>query len=204
MSMDIKNLRRTIKHARTELVSAEIAHASELAAKKLCDNILNSRFQNIAVYMAAFGEIDCLPIVRRAWLRKKRVFLPVLRKNSLLFAPYLSTTALQPNRYAILEPVHKSTELQSAMHMDAMVIPLVAFDSNLNRVGMGAGYYDRCLRLRKIRRNWRRPRLIGLAYSFQQFDSLHAKSWDVPLDAVITEKESFGSIWKTALYSQLD
>ena len=66
---------------------------------------------------------------------------------------------------------------------------LVAFDAAGNRLGMGAGYYDRALRRRLERSTpWRRPRLIGVAYACQQVPAIPASPWDVPLDLVVTER----------------
>jgi 5-formyltetrahydrofolate cyclo-ligase len=54
---------------------------------------------------------------------------------------------------------------------------------------MGAGYYDRALWHRATRTaGWRRPRLIGIAYSIQQVERIAAQPWDVPLDLVVTER----------------
>ena len=80
-----------------------------------------------------------------------------------------------------------------ARQLDVVIAPLVAFDESLNRLGMGGGYYDRTFAFRKRARVLRRPVLIGVAYSFQRVDRLQPENWDVPLDVVITEKESYGS-----------
>jgi 5-formyltetrahydrofolate cyclo-ligase len=71
--------------------------------------------------------------------------------------------------------------------LDVILMPLVAFDGQGNRLGMGAGYYDRTLAFLRHRRHWRKPRIIGLAYEFQRMPALPAEPWDVPLDGIITE-----------------
>jgi 5-formyltetrahydrofolate cyclo-ligase len=62
-----------------------------------------------------------------------------------------------------------------------------------NRYGSGAGYYDRCLAHLRSARRWRRPKLIGLAYEFQRIDHVAPEPWDVPVDAVLTERTLYES-----------
>ncbi len=69
-----------------------------------------------------------------------------------------------------------------------VLVPLVAFDRNGNRMGMGAGYYDRALQA-LAHQTGTRPLLVGLAHAFQETTSLQAKPWDVPLDAILTDQE---------------
>ncbi len=193
MNVDTHKLRAQLKKRRAALDDQFIAAASQTVAAKFWALPFVKRASHIAVYMPARGEIDCRPIVEMAWLRKKRIFVPVLRKTRLIFAPLKPDSKLLPNRFDILEPVHSERDLVKPEQLDIVVVPLLAFDACLNRVGMGAGYYDRSFAFSKRRPHWRHPRLIGAAYSFQRVDRLQAASWDVPLHCVITEKESYGS-----------
>jgi 5-formyltetrahydrofolate cyclo-ligase len=70
-----------------------------------------------------------------------------------------------------------------------MLLPLVAFDKNGNRIGMGGGFYDHTLAYLNIRKVWRKPKLIGLAHELQKVKQLQSNPWDIPLDGVVTEKE---------------
>ena len=72
-------------------------------------------------------------------------------------------------------------------------VPLVAVDPHGTRMGTGAGFYDRCLQHLRTGRSWRRPKLIGLGYEFQRVAALAARAWDVPLDALLTEKDLYAS-----------
>jgi 5-formyltetrahydrofolate cyclo-ligase len=72
--------------------------------------------------------------------------------------------------------------------LDVVVLPLVGFDRRGNRLGMGAGYYDRALRRRlDTTRHWRRPRLVGVAFACQELPAIPVSPWDVPLDLIVTE-----------------
>lgn len=104
------------------------------------------------------------------------------------FRRYARDTRLRPNRYGIGEPERGAASRIAAQHLDLVLVPLVAVDTHGTRLGTGAGFYDRCLQHLRVGRRWRRPKLIGLAYEFQRVDQLAARAWDVPLDALITEK----------------
>src|SRR5690606_28904822 len=93
--------------------------------------------------------------------------------------------ARRSNRFGIPEP-HGARTL-GARWLDLVFTPLVAFDAHGMRLGMGAGFYDRAFAFRRWRTVWRGPRLVGLAYSFQQAARIEAAPHDVLLDAVVTE-----------------
>jgi len=130
--------------------------------------------------------------VRRAWRRGcPALYLPVLNDRPaprLRFARYLPGMPLVPNRFGILEPSLPRRALLPARAIDLLLMPLVAFDVGGNRLGMGGGYFDRTLAFRRRARLWRRPRLVGVGYAFQQVTALPTAPWDVPLDAVVTER----------------
>jgi 5-formyltetrahydrofolate cyclo-ligase len=148
----------------------------------------NSR--RIAVYLPADGEVDTAAIIERAWAMGKQVYLPVLvpfLHNRLWFARYEAGTPLVRNRFGIAEPrvVHRRRIETHAL--DLVLAPLVGFDGEGNRLGMGGGFYDRSFGYLARRRRWRKPHLVGLAYDFQQLPRLPAQHWDVPLTAVVTD-----------------
>ena len=127
-------------------------------------------------YMAVNGEVDAGRIIATAWLRKKRIFLPVMACSRLKFSELKMGSEIRPNPFGILEPVYKKHELTPPGSLELVLVPLVAFDANLNRVGMGGGYYDRAFAFAKKRKKWRKPLLVGLAYSFQQVEKIFAAS----------------------------
>jgi 5-formyltetrahydrofolate cyclo-ligase len=87
---------------------------------------------------------------------------------------------LRDNRYGIAEPASG----MRAARLDLIVLPLVAFDAQGHRLGMGGGYYDRLLA--RTRRGG--PRRVGYAFSAQQADALPHEAHDAKLDAVATER----------------
>ena len=99
------------------------------------------------------------------------------------------TTQMTKNRYGIAEPV--DARALRARQLDLLLMPLVGFDDEGYRLGMGGGYYDATLAYMRHRRNWRKPRLVGVAYECQRVDVLPHDPWDMPLDAVLTERQMY-------------
>ena len=93
---------------------------------------------------------------------------------------------MRRNHLGIMEPVQRRR--LSAHDLDLVFVPLVGFDARGMRLGMGAGYYDRAFAFLRRRTYWFHPRLIGLAYSFQQVPHIEGAPHDVRLNCVITEK----------------
>lgn len=163
------------------------------AARGLADTVANlAEFRDarhIAVYIAMDGEIDPDHLIARARTAGKTLYLPVLENTAdgiLEFAPWQIDTPLYPNRFNIPEPRMGTDLLRSAKELDLVLTPLVAFDSHGHRLGMGGGYYDRSFAF--LNTGARKPRLIGLAYEFQQVSALPAEPWDVPLAGVACER----------------
>ena len=76
----------------------------------------------------------------------------------------------------------------NSLILDAVLVPLVGFDDSGHRLGMGAGFYDRHFARLRGSRQWRRPRLIGVAYAAQQVSQLPAQAHDIRLDRIVTER----------------
>ncbi len=76
--------------------------------------------------------------------------------------------------------------LLSAKHLNVIFMPLLGFDKNKCRIGMGGGFYDRALSFKKHQTNYNNPKLYGLAFDCQQVTEINNQPWDIPLDAVIT------------------
>ena len=93
---------------------------------------------------------------------------------------------MRANHMGISEPVGgAAVDLEK---LDLVLMPLVAWDRQGRRLGMGGGYYDRAF---KRVLGLDRPERVGVAWSLQEADELPQESWDVSLHAVVTEKEWF-------------
>jgi 5-formyltetrahydrofolate cyclo-ligase len=109
----------------------------------------------------------------------------VVNGGQMHFRRWTPATAMQPNRFGIPEPVD-GLDIP-ADRLELVLMPLVAYSATGTRLGMGAGYYDRAFAF-ALDHPDAGPLLVGAAYSLQEVNSLPAQSWDVPLDAVITDR----------------
>ena len=110
------------------------------------------------------------------------------QEKVLLFAGLITFARLFMVCARIPEPLVERRELVRVRDLDLILMPLVGFDLQGNRLGMGGGFYDRSLAFLRYRLYWKRPRLLGLAYDFQQVDILTADPWDIPMQAVVTDQ----------------
>jgi 5-formyltetrahydrofolate cyclo-ligase len=148
----------------------------------------------LAVYQPYGHEADISRLTRRAWDRGCIVHTPVITDQNrflMRFVRYERDSRLKKNRFGIPEPADNAGDWISPLHLDVIFMPLVAFDRHGWRLGSGAGFYDRCLSRLRVGRLWRRPKLIGVAYEHQLIDTLTPGEWDVPMDAVVTEKRIY-------------
>ena len=97
------------------------------------------------------------------------------------FFKWATSDPLITNKFGIPEPISKKT-----MYPDIILVPLVAFDNNLNRIGYGGGFYDRYIS--KIKKN-KKVLTIGLAFSFQKVKRIPINKHDIKLDYILTEKD---------------
>lgn len=138
----------------------------------------------VAGYWAVRGEIPLHALLAPA--PAFRYCLPVLTtERALKFAPWKFGDEVVPNGFGIPEPT--GPERLEPAAMDVVLLPLVAFDRAGNRLGSGAGYYDRSFQFLRERVRPSKPLLVGVAYGFQEVEALHVQPWDVPLDVIATD-----------------
>lgn len=178
---DKSTLRKHFRAQRQALSSIEQQSAADAVLTQFIAQTDLSKQHHFAVYFAHDGELDPRPIIQWLWQQEKSVYLPILRAQSLCFAPYRADSVLVENQFGIAEP-DDDTVLE-AEDLEVILMPLVAFDSLGHRLGRGAGYYDRAL---AQSRHDKRPTLIGLAHDCQRADQLPSDDWDIPLDGILT------------------
>ena|SRR5690606_12174133 len=181
--------RRAMRDARRALPAATRIAAAAALAERLLALPFAPRSGHVAGYWAMDGEIP-LNVWQMRLPRDLRYCLPVLHgDNTLRFAPWSPGAPLAGNRYGIPEPDVAPGELLEPAQLDLVVVPLVAFDARGHRLGMGGGWYDRSFAFRGARPA--PPRLVGAGFSLQQSEALSPEPWDIPLDAVCTESDTF-------------
>lgn len=181
--MEKKQLRQYCRHARQQARQ----HVSDQA---MCDLFLASpEYQSsttIACYHAMADEISPKAIIDAAWADDKQVYLPVCVDDNLVFVKFTPETEMTANRYGILEPVvHELIHIEA---LDLVCCPLLGFDGQGHRLGMGKGYYDKSF---ASLIDMPPPYLIGLAFEVQKVEHIPVDNWDVSLYAVCTESQFY-------------
>jgi 5-formyltetrahydrofolate cyclo-ligase len=187
-----KALRASLRQSRQQL-SPEKQH---IAARSLLDLIGHQDFfrvaQRIAFYQVIDGEIDPQLLLDLALSEGKACFLPVLSRENpefVSFAAYDADTPLVENQLGIAEPSPET--IVSPTNFDVVFVPLVGFNEQCFRMGMGKGFYDRTFSF-KIFNRCSRPLLVGLAHESQLVkEAFPVESWDVRLDAIATDKKIY-------------
>ena len=162
-----------------------------LTAKKFNYNLIfrlirkhfRSKKITIGGYYPSNYEVDILKFLEEASKKKFKITLPVIQSsNKMSFQSWVFREPLYVNQFGILEPKNSKKKIIP----DLIMVPLVAFDNHLNRIGYGKGYYDRSLRkISKIKKN---AIFLGIAYSFQRCKKIPVNKHDFKLDYIFTEK----------------
>ena len=173
-----KNLRKKILKIRKKIDS----NSNKIGFVKILKLIKRQKKikKNIGGYFPVNNEIDDLEILKKFEKKNFTICLPVVKKNfDMDFYNFSFNDPLIVNKYGIPEP-----EKTNIVYPDIILIPMVGFDKNLNRLGYGGGYYDRYIK--KIS-NIKKILTIGLAFSFQKIHELPINDHDEKLDFILTE-----------------
>ena len=138
--------------------------------------------KNISLYYPISHELNVLNIINIKFFKDFNFLLPVIKKNySMHFCEYRKNDVLRVNYWGIPEPIKSKI-----IRPDILLVPILAFDKNKNRLGYGKGFYDRYLN--KLKRKNKRSLVIGIAFYFQKYKKLPTNKNDFKLDYIITEK----------------
>lgn len=184
-----RRLRRNMRAKRSALDDDTRSTFDRSIRQQLQKLASNRGFKTIAAYWPFNGEPDITPLFE-PWMEAGcELALPVVSgddDHTMRFHAWRPNTELTANRYGIFEPL--GAPVVELAHCDLLLMPLVAYDADGNRLGMGKGYYDRHLELLREEPS---PLRVGIAYSLQQLDALDANPWDVPLHGLVNERGWF-------------
>ena len=180
-----KELRLKLLEQRAKLSNDELT-AAEQALRNIAFN--NTPFkktllsaQRVISYTAFNGEISPLLLTTEL---TANIYLPKILDYQIKEMAFFSADQHQiKNRYGIYEPTGTGKPINLDL-VDIMLVPLVGFDDQGNRIGMGAGFYDRV-----FANATNKPLIIGLGHDFQQQSSIQADVWDEPLDVILTPQQ---------------
>ena len=152
--------------------------------KPLLKLITNTKRKKISFYYPSNYEFSTLKLFQILKKQKRiRIYLPVIQTNkSMKFVHWNTFDPLFVNKFGFLEPeVNKKKIIP-----DLVLVPIVAYDKQKNRLGYGKGYYDKILK-QLVSKN---PNIItvGLAFSFQKYKKIPISKLDVKLNYILTEK----------------
>lgn len=188
MSTSRTSLRQSFRAARRSLSERQ----QRAAAEQVCTRLLHAdcwrRARRIALYWPADGELETWPLLREAWASGRQVFMPCLDplgSRRLQFRPLQDGARLGENRFGIPEP-ESALDTAPLWSLQLVLVPLVAFDRDGHRLGMGGGYYDATLAALRARPHLPRPTLVGLAHGCQLTGALTQEPQDVAMDWILT------------------
>ena len=183
--MNKQTLRQILRHQRKTITPEVARHAGQACCHHIQTLFVQHRPQHIACYLARDGEINLSPTIH--WLQQQGVtcYVPILHpvcKGYLWFVPYDLASKLTRNDYGIEEQQYDIRLVRAPWEMDWVLMPLVGFDRQGNRLGMGGGFYDRSFSIYQ-------PTMIGCAYALQCVPSIPTDPWDKGMDIIVTEQE---------------
>ena len=181
--MSIKeNIRHKKRYERSLLSNAHISRLSDNFLSQWLKISKELSYNTVGLYYPFDNEASPLEIINYLHSKNKEVLLPVIENQSktLSFAKYDFQSELVKNNFGIVEP--KDKEFVDIEAIDITLIPCVAFNDKLFRLGMGGGFYDRTFSKKSS------TMLIGMAYSFQYENESFQEKHDVKMDYVITQK----------------
>lgn len=187
-------MRRQMRLLRAGLTPQDRQHAARAFALQAQQTRLLKYGLKVAAYVAVRKEADLAPLIARALKLGCEVYLPRianLRAGRMEFLRFEGLGRLRRNPLGLLEPVSSARRIPPR-ELDRVFVPLLAFDERGNRLGTGGGFYDRRFGYLGSRRQWRKPKLIGVGYDIQRVPSVPSEPWDVVMDAVITERCVYG------------
>ncbi len=183
-----KTLRAQHRKQRRSLNATQQHHAAIGLAKQLSSLPIIKKAQHIGIYLASDGEIS-LDVFYNAHHRNKAFYIPKITKHPrkpMRFNRFSGRNGLFTNHFGIKEVSRGKT--RDIRKLDVILMPLVAFDDQSNRLGMGGGFYDKVLSFKRQRIFTRQPLLIGVAHNFQQAGHIPTDAWDVTVNMVVTDK----------------
>ena len=179
--MSQTTIRNNIRDQRNLLSDHAVLKAGKHFAQSLEKHPLFITSQHIALYWSCQNEVDMRASIDLCHARNKNCYLPVVMAGKLLgFAAYTPNTMMHTNTLGIMEPIQPTLIPPEAL--DMVIVPSIAIDMRGNRIGMGAGYYDRTF---AFITETKKPLLIAAIYPFQLVDAITPHAHDVPCHDVI-------------------
>ncbi len=179
-----QKIRNDIRKRRQKLTALEQQQAEQSITQQALQLIAQKKANTVALYLSFDGEVSTQQLITCLWQQGIQVAVPVLHPfcpGHLLFLRYHPESVMYKNSFGILEPQLNVQDVVPISSLEIIFTPLVAFDKQGNRLGMGGGFYDRTLQ------GWQEKSFIpvGLAHACQFVDHLPSQAWDMPLAQIL-------------------
>lgn len=179
-------IREQMKEIRNKLSNDELLRMSRMIQEQLVSTEAYQLSSKVFIFVSFGNEVDTRMIIERALADQKKVYVPRVEKHGLEFYEIHNLDGLVPSKFGVPEPepnvalkyVPSENELKEH-HL--MIMPGLAFDASGNRIGYGAGYYDRYLNRFPSNHFIK----MAVAFDFQIIDSIPANAFDVSMDAIV-------------------
>ena len=182
MQIDKSFLRLKFIKKRKKLYSKEIFFSFNKIFSLLKKNFPKKKPSIGGNYPSNF-EVNILDFLYKASKKNFKIGFPVIKKDyKMVFKYWIPNDPLYVNKYGILEPKKNNISFRP----DVIMVPLAAFDKNLNRIGYGKGYYDRALKQLSLNK---KILTIGIAFSFQEASIIPTNQHDYNLDCILTDRD---------------
>ncbi|HIA92173.1 TPA: 5-formyltetrahydrofolate cyclo-ligase [Candidatus Saccharibacteria bacterium] len=181
--MDKQDLRRSAKAVRMNLTAKEVEEKSKNIAKNLKTITEWPKAKSIHSYVSndMMNEPQTTPIFSMLWRRPTATtYVPRLIGRDMEIVKVEKDTHFAPNMRGIPEP--DCDDVMTPKKIDIILVPLLVFDKQLNRLGYGGGYYDRFLK------HYPDAIKIGIAFDEDKVEVIPTEDHDVQLDFVVTDQ----------------
>lgn len=181
-----QKLRKIFMDMRDHMTEEDLQHKNQLIYEKLVHSTLYHQCKSIFTYVSMGNEVDTKKIINQGLMNGKIIGVPKVypKKKEMIFSKIESLDELVPGHFNVLEPREECIQLLESNQDTLLLVPGLIFDKNKNRIGYGGGYYDRYLATIKGA-----LKIIGVGYDFQLIDCIPSDPYDVPLDAIVTDKQ---------------
>lgn len=187
-------IRKQVLEIRNKLSDAEVYRLSDEIFLTLKENSFFDNSTHVMVYLDFKHEVQTDFIISYCLEHNKNVYIPICipETHELCISRITNLNELKSGHFGIREPMTEYLRLFDSGLIDLVLVPGVAFDRAGNRIGFGAGYYDRFMKRLQ-------PRAVkaALAYSFQVVDLVPSDEYDIPADYIVTEKGTISCIQNT-------
>ena len=185
--MDKKEVRNIMSKRRKSMSEQEVNRKSKTIIEKVMNTEEFKKSKNLMVFLSFDNEVYTFDLIDKAMDMGKKVIVPYTVKDTYEIIPTLLKNIeedLEVSSYGYLEPKKDKITAVQEEDIDLTIVPGLAFDKNMNRIGFGKGYYDRYLaKTKKDSKN------MAIAYEYQVLEEIPYDDYDVKMDYIITEEE---------------